>query len=251
MLDLVAGVVNSVLTDYATNTFKDLTDDLKMRKTLLSCVEKYISLSPDCGCSLDELKKAISDVNIQLIRPQTAAQLEENLTSILGKYFKDDKTRIYIKDIADAYSQVLYKYVDIGDIFQQNEKIAANTNKLILQTVEAIRAFEPVYDPKEQVERLKAMNQPHFCFLDEIDQSKIWFNITLYLYGDDIEECISEIADDIEADYEILDSEDKFMCIHFYFSDRNRHQYEFKEYLRHMDKLFSQNNIMLLNFLID
>lgn len=251
MLNLVTDVVNNVLTDYATNTFKELTEDFIIRKTLLDCIEKYVALSTDCECSLADMKKAINDANIQLIRPQTTAQLEENLTSILGEFFKDNKARIYIKDIADAYSQILYKYANIGDIFQQTSKILDNTNRLIDKAAEAIHISGPVYDSDDKVERLKNMNQPHFCFLDEVDQSKIWFNITLYLYGDDIEESISEIAEYIEASYEILDSDGEFMCIHFYFTDRNRYQYEFKDYLKHMDTSFSKNNIMLLNFLID
>lgn len=256
MLTLITDIVTSVIADPIIDKIHDMTDDCKMRKSLLKCVDGYIRHLPDCGCSMsDDLEDAINHADITLIQPQTSTQLKKNLTSILGGFFNDDKVDLAIKNIAEAYVQVLCKYADTGDIFQQNEALKVEIDKLIsMATINAnteIRSLLPVYAPEEKVERLKQMHQPHYCFLDEVDNSKIWFSIALYLYGDIDDEYIEAIADEIDANSEILDRDGKFICVLFDFPEKTMYQGELRQNLRSLDHELSQNQIMLLNFILD
>ena len=258
MYFFVDKVVDKVI-DAGLSSMEKMLLENKLKKILKKSMDDYISMekikNPNCEpqCVVDEDK--IQNLEERLIMPNLSVEeLECNLKEFFSECIVVDdehKANSIRKFICCNYKASVADFITLNQIDEDIHKL----NKLINTGKEEIVNKLDKTDNriKEMSERVKSINkslhsnaQYPICFLNELDDSKVFCYISMRVLDDIDEHFLEEVGDNVFAETNVYIDEDGFTNIDFNFLEPII-QSEMKEYIKYINDEFSQESIRIIS----
>lgn len=240
------------LSDYGIKKVKEWFDKNKAQKILLKCFEEYCAENSQ-NCYVD--KEAILAVKSNAIQPNYSIQkIIKNLNKVFDKCITTDdvheaeniKLNIACSYLHEAQRELLELYhideriCEVKDKVQESKKIIEKNHKEVKEECgKIISALK-----QEEI-------QPIQYFIEELDDSRMYWFVDLKVMENTDDSTLYEIVDDV-IDSVGVESEvykgSPFKCLHIQFFEPIC-QSDFRDYLREINKEFVEYGIGIYGIL--
>lgn len=249
IVDKIGDIILDSIVELGKEKCEELFAGAKLKGILKKSINDYIDLQKinnpraNVDCIID--KESFEQLDENLIQPNfTIEELERNLNSFFEKcIITDNMEKAYTirRYICHSYKLSVAGLISIGqvdeDVHNVNKNVKESTNKICGKIDETENKI---------IRTLKNMPQQQLCFLEELEDSRVYCYISMTLKREIDEDFLFEIADNINAEEETYIDEQGFFNVSFDFLEPIT-QYTLREYLKYINEQFWQNNIGILS----
>lgn len=233
----------------AEKNFKEFLKRDELQNILLQCFK-------DADIIIDSsVKKMILDIRSDDIKPNMSIEeINNNLDEIFqnvidssGEEPQDNKKLYICSEYLKRSRKTVLKLYHVLEILDDVKKDVSKLMQSDLMQQKTSKKVDKIYE-----ELLKRRGNQIY-FIDELNSSKIfWYcEIEICTFFEGLEETLEDIFNQIREDTTVYFEEDynttTFFCTIFISFTEPLIQYKFRDFLKHIDRLFASEGIMISN----